>query len=225
MAGFPFDAGREPAAATAAQAGGLDFVHDVLAGHGVKRLGNGVVAVVGDIAVDVAVLYYAAVAQRYADLVTEKVDIVDLGDMAVFRNVEESVLFKNFALYQMGAQHLAHVFRVKVDIEDALGQDQDDGADRAGAHAARLVYLGLVGDAELVEFVDHRVAYGEAVGGYAARAGADEYLVLVFAQLLLIRLLNRVEIRDAVDFYAHVSSPPTQYSAKMSSTFFGVTYL
>ena len=77
---LPLEAGGEAGAAAAAQAVRSTSLDDLLRGHLGQHLGQRLVAVAGDVLLDLERVDDAGVAQDDLDLPVEELDVVQLGD-------------------------------------------------------------------------------------------------------------------------------------------------
>ena len=140
---LPLLARGEARAAAAAQTGLEHLVDDLFGGHLGEDLGQGLVAVKGDVLVDVFRVDHAAVAQRQAHLGTVEVDVVQ-GDMLLLIGLflVDQVLH-HAALKQVLGYDLVHIVGTDAAVEGALRIDDDHGAGFAQAEAARANHLDL----------------------------------------------------------------------------------
>ncbi len=88
------------------------------------------------------------------------------------------------ALEQVFLHDLVDVVDLDVLVEDAVGVDQDDRADRAGPQAAGLDDPRLRGDAHVLQFLGECGAYLERSRGDAAAPGAHEHVIAYLIHIL-----------------------------------------
>ena len=142
----PLAAGREARAAAAAKAGTGHHVDDLGGGHLAQHLAQRLVAVEGNILVDVLRIDHAAVAQRDALLLFVELHVVQRLDAAGgFDGFLVQKAGHDAALDQVLGDDLVHVAYLDAAVERAFGVDDDHRADLAQAEATGAHQLDLVG--------------------------------------------------------------------------------
>ncbi len=172
-------------------------------GHLGEHLGEGLVAVAGDVLVDVERVDDAGVAQDDLDLAVEERDVVHLrlGPVGAGRVTHEAL--DHAALEEVLLDDLGHVVDLDVLVEDAVRVDQRHRALHAGAEAAGLDDVDLAGELARLELGAHRLAHVEGAGGDAAAAGADQEVTSHVSHSRITR--SQVLMR-----YASTGVPPTR---------------
>ena len=152
---LPLQARGETAAAAAAQAGLEDFVDDLLAGHAGQRLFQRLVAVEGQVFVNVFGVDHAAVAQSDALLVLVEVNILQalVGVLLVGGVIGIHQVLHVTALEQMLGDDLVHILYLYAGVEGAFGVYDDNGAGLAQAKAARADNLDFLFQAGFFDFL------------------------------------------------------------------------
>ncbi len=170
---LPLDAGGEPGAAAAAEARLLHLGDNLLGRHLEEHLLERLVAVAGDVVLDLLRVDDAAVAEDDAELLLVERDVrLGVGILRLRGVVAEAA--DDAALDEMLGDDLLDVLRLHMDVERALRHDLHDRALLAEAEAAGVEHLHLAVEAlglELVpEFGDDLVRAARA----ARRAAAHE---------------------------------------------------
>ena len=174
---LPFAASGETCAAAAAQAGVQDRLDDVVRRHFSEHLAQRLIAVKGNVFVDVLGVDNAAVAQRDAHLffikrgVVQALDGVVLSDGLVVQQARDGASFQQVLVHD-----LFNVLFLDHAVKAALGIDDDDGAQRAQAEAARADDLDFIFQAGGKDLVLEGLRDLVAAGGGAAGAAADHYM-------------------------------------------------
>ena len=134
----PFEPRGEAAAAAAAQTGILHDLDDLFGLELGQALGKRLIAVVGDIFVDIFGIDDAAVAQRHALLLFIEVGFLEGFDL--FRRAGFGLIVKqtlhDTTLEQMLFHDLGHVFHFHFAVEAAFGINHDDRTECAKTEAA-----------------------------------------------------------------------------------------
>ncbi len=173
-AGGPLLPRGEAGASAAAEAGEEDLVDDGRGRHLGQGLGQGLVAVEGDVLLDLLRVDPAAVAQDDEPLVLEELDVLHLRDGLLFRRRDVHQLLDGTALEEVLLDEMGDVFDLEELVEDAVRLDQDDRTALAEAVAARGHDLDLVLEAFLLDLLLEGLLDLERSAGDAARAGADQ---------------------------------------------------
>ena len=174
---LPLPARGEARAAAAAQAGLGDDVDDVLRGHLGQHFAERLVAVVGDVLLDLFGVDDAAVAQRHAVLffievgIVERLDVAVLADRLLIQKAGDDA-----ALDDVLVDDFVHVLHLHLRVEGAFGVDDHDGAERAQAEAARFGDVHLVFQPLLLDAGDECVINFHRIAGSTARTSADKYV-------------------------------------------------
>ena len=173
----PLLAGGESSAAASAQAGLADGVDDLFRGHLVEHLVKRLVAVKGDVLINVLRVNNAAVAQRHALLLAVEVHVVQGLDGVVLGHgaVVEQPL-DDAALDEVFGNDLVHILDFDAAVERALGVDDDHRAGLAQAEAAGVDQLDLLGKTVLLQQLLKALDEPGRAGRRTARAAADQYL-------------------------------------------------
>jgi len=165
---------REAGAAPAAEAGEKDLVDDRRRGHLRQGLGHGLVAVEGDVFLDLLGVDPAAVAQDDQPLVLEELDVLHLRDRLLLGRRDVHQLLDRTALEEVLLDEVRDIFHCKELVEDAVRLDHDDRPPLAEAVAARGHDLDLVLELPLFDLVLEGRLDLEGPAGDAARAGTDQ---------------------------------------------------
>ena len=215
---LPLEAGGEACAAAASEAGGQNLFLNLLGSHFGEHLGQGLVAVKGDILVDVLGIDYAAVAQNHALLLLIEVDLVQRLDFfgGIFVLVQKTG--DHAALDQVLGHDLVDVLKLYVAVERAFGINDDHGASRAQTEAARADELDFLLEAvclkQLLKAGVKLHGPGRGTAGTAAdQNSGTEKLHIVY--LLSYSALPMV--------YSATGWPLTTCSATMRGTMSGFT--
>ena len=190
---LPLAAGRESAAAAPAQAGILNHLDDLLRGVFRQALCQRLIAVIGDVFVDIFRVDDTAVAQRDALLLFIEISGFDALDNIVMDGIIIQQALDDAPFEQMLLHDLGDVLYLNFTVEAAFRIDDHDGAERAQAMAARLDDLDLFAEAFLrdllLQSLDNR---GRVCGGTAGTA-ANEYMGTIhcFSSSLIWRLRQR----------------------------------
>ena len=172
---LPLHAGREAGAAAAAQAGGLDVRKDREAVP-LQGVGQGLVAVAGDVFPDVFRIDETAVAERDAHLLAVEVHVLGVADMGSRAGILVQQALDLFAADDMGRDDFPDVGRADGSIERVVRDDLHDGAFLAEPEAAGDDHFDAVGDAVCLELVVELLDDLRAFGGFAAGTAAAEDL-------------------------------------------------
>ena len=152
---LPLLAGGETGAAAAAQAGIQHFLDDLFGGHLGQRLGQGLVAVKGDVFVDVLGIDHAAVPQRDALLLLVEADLVEAllnaGLVGLVIHVDQ--VLNLAALQQVLGHDLVHVFNLDAAVERSFGINDNNGTRFAQSEAARADHLDFLVKALLLQLL------------------------------------------------------------------------
>ncbi len=135
---LPLEPGGEAGAAAATKAAAEHLTHHLLGGHIGQHLGQRLVALSGDVFLDLERVDDARVPQDDLDLPVEELDVAHLGHRLVRarRVAHQTVDYP--PLEQVLFHDLADVFDLDVLIEDPVGVDQD-----YRSHCARSQTAGL----------------------------------------------------------------------------------
>ena len=156
----PLSAGREAAAASAAQTGVGDHLDDVLGRHFGQHLAQSGIAVHGDVFVDVFGVNNTAVAQNDAVLCLIERGVVE-GNVALngFRGAGVVIdkALDDSAFQEMLGHDLRDIVCRHAAVERAVGMDDDNRAERAQTEAAGLHDLDLFGEPVFLDGVGERL--------------------------------------------------------------------
>ncbi len=170
----PLETGRETRPAPAAQARGRDLGQDGFGGHFAQGLGQGLVAVGGDILLDLLGIDAAAVAKDDEPLALEEIDVRHPGHGRPSGLGDVHMLGHRTALEQVLLDEVGDVGRGQPLIEDVVRLDEDDGALLAEAVAAGGHDEHLVGQTPPGDLLPEGLFELEGAAGDAAGPGADE---------------------------------------------------
>ncbi|OQC18537.1 MAG: hypothetical protein BWX70_03487 [Verrucomicrobia bacterium ADurb.Bin070] len=174
----PLLAGGEARAAAAAQAGLRDLINHILWLHFEEHLFKRLVAVAGDVFVDLIRVDHAAVTQHDAKLLLVEVDALDADvDLALVLVVEQAG--DHAAFDDVLFDDDRRVLGFDLDIEGVLRQDLDDRALLAEAQAAGAHDLHLIDQAVLFDRLLQRIKQRDAVIGLASRSAAYQDVLFV----------------------------------------------
>ena len=169
---FPLQSGREAGAAAAAQAAGLD-VGEHLGAVALQAVGQGLVAVAGDVLQDVLRIDETAVAERDAHLLAVEIHVLGVTDVGAGGRVLVEQALDLLALDDVRRDDLFHVIRTDGGVEGVVRHNFDNGAFLAEAEAAGNEDVDLVGDPAFLQhgletFYDPGTFGGLATGTAAA---------------------------------------------------------
>ena len=164
----------EAGAAAAAQAAGEDLVDDLLGRRRGEHLGERLVALAGDVLLDLERVDDAGVAQHDLHLAVEERDVAHLGLRLVgARGVAHEAL-DDAPLEEVLLDDLGDVVELDLLIEHAVGVDEGDRALDARPEAAGLDDLDFAREVARLELGADGLAQFERAGGDAPAAGADQ---------------------------------------------------
>ncbi len=210
---LPLESGGEAGASATAEAAAQDFAHHLIGRHLREHLGQGLVALAGDVLLYLERVDDPRVAQDDLDLAVEELHVAHLGDRAVGARGVAHQPVDHPAFQEVLFDDLVDVLDLDVLIEDAVRVHEDDGSDGAGAEAAGLDHPGLAVDAQVFELLGERGTDLKGAGRDAPTAGADKYVV---ADLIHIRSLA-IRWRDAYDEWTRYSGRGS-FSARCERT-------
>ncbi len=141
--GLPLDPGREAAAAATAQFGGLDLVQHLLGRHLEERLGQGGVAAMDDVGIDVVGIDEAVQAEHQRESGARRRGSRPHGGSLAPRRRGRPAGSTTSPPTSVVWTISGGVLRLDLEVGDLLGQDGDYGASLAESVAARPEYLHL----------------------------------------------------------------------------------
>ena len=192
----PFPAGGEACATTAAETGSKHHVDDLLRGHFSEDFAQRLIAVHGDVLVDIFGVDDAAVPESDPVLLGIELGLVQGFDpVGILGNgllIEQ--MLDHTAFEQVLADDLRDIFRLYFGIEGAFGVNDHEGAQSTQAEAAGLDDLYFVFQAVCFQLGIQGVDDLLAVGGGTSGAPADQYVrtIHVAASLFHISAANGV---------------------------------
>ena len=143
-----------------------------------QHLIQGLIAVAGDVLVDVLGIDHAAVAQRGTVLLLIEGGVVQgqqLAGLVVDAVLVEQIL-DDVALHQVLMEDGVHVLELNAAVERALGVDDDDRAGGAQAEAAGMNQFNFLFQVILLHQLLETVQQIDRAGRSAAGAAADEHV-------------------------------------------------
>ena len=140
----PLEPCRETSAAAAAQAGRFENFDHIVRRHLGQHPAERLIAVVGDVFVDILRVDNAAVAQRDTHLFFIKVGLVERFDLILGNRLGVQQAFDDAPLEQVLVDNLLDILRLNAGIKRAFRVDDDDRTERAQAETARLDDLDLL---------------------------------------------------------------------------------
>ena len=176
---LPLEARREARAAAPADARVEHLLHDVHRLHLRERLGEALVALVGDVLLEVLRLDEAAVAQRDALLLGVERHLGVVVDLLLERRLHVEQALDDLVADDVLRDDLRGVLGLDLDVEDVVGHDLHDRALGAEAEAARLDHADVVLEARGLDLgaeVRHELLGVRRVA--AGAAAADDVLLL-----------------------------------------------
>ena len=221
---LPLHAGGEARAAAAAQAGLEHDVDDLLRGHLGEDLAQGLVAVKGDVLLDVLRVDDAAVAQRDALLLLVEVYVVEgLDGVVLLDGLLVEQLLDDAALDEVLVHDAGDVLHGHVGVERALRIDDNDRAGLAQAEAAGADNLHFLVQTLLGKLLFKLLDDLSGVGGRTARTTADHHMrANQIHNMFLLFIASAQPCAPMV--YSSTGLPLTIWSFTTRATFSGVMW-
>jgi hypothetical protein len=172
----PLDAGWEPAAAAAPQAGQLDLLDDLLRGHLAERLGQRRVPVPGDVVADPLGIDQPAVPQDHQLLLGEEGDLAERRHGRRGRRRRVHQFFDGPPLQQVLLDERRHVGLLQPAVKDVVGLHDEHGPLGAEPLAAGPHHLDLARQVTLGDLRFDRRAQLVRPARDASRPGANQHM-------------------------------------------------